>query len=179
MRKQKRKRKPVNVIFPPTILVDTSEQLPYTFRNILSDADTDNLPYIVRTERANLKATGGGDYSIAGVEKLFSVERKNPSDFLSSLTRGRLNFEAEISRLHTGFLRSFVVVEAEWSELVEEWIPRTAIRAKSIIRTVTSWQLRYPMVNWWFVPGRRAGEVQTFSILKFVYQMAVSMDYLK
>lgn len=174
-----KKPKPTFVEFPATILIDTSEQLPYHFRELNADADHDHLPYVIRTEKANLKATGGGDYSIKGLEKtFFSLERKNPQDFLGSLTRGRKNFEAEIERLHSKFMRSAVVVEAEWSELIRICDEETQIAPKSVIRTVMSWNLRYPMVNWWFVPGRRSAEVLTFGLLRFAYEMAKGLDYI-
>jgi hypothetical protein len=66
----------------PTILVDTREKRP--------------LPFTFPTASASLPT---GDYSIAGLDHEFAVERKTIADLFSSLTHGRDRFMREIQRL--------------------------------------------------------------------------------
>ena len=78
----------------PTVIVDTREQRPLEFQHLPS-------------ERGTLQS---GDYSIAGLEHDFAVERKSVPDLCGSLTRGRERFERELHRLRGfGFARLLIV----------------------------------------------------------------------
>jgi len=67
----------------PTIIIDTREQTPLAFHRLPSRAGT----------------LTQGDYSIAGLESDFAIERKSISDLVGSLTSGRERFMREIDRL--------------------------------------------------------------------------------
>jgi DNA excision repair protein ERCC-4 len=67
----------------PTIIIDTREQLPLEFTNLPSQTGT----------------LQSGDYSIAGLDHDFSIERKSIPDLCQSVTRGRERFERELHRL--------------------------------------------------------------------------------
>lgn len=96
---------PMNTAAPlPTILIDTREQLPYSF----SHPD-------IEIKYTGLKT---GDYSIEGFESNgVAIERKSLSDLVGSLTQGRARFHRECRRLME-FDSACVVVEADWSDIV-------------------------------------------------------------
>lgn len=58
------------------VIIDTREQLPYNFT--------------FESTRATLKT---GDYSLAGLESVVSIERKSLDDFVGCITTGRDRFE--------------------------------------------------------------------------------------
>ena len=66
----------------PTILIDSREQTPLIF----------SYPNITAT-------LATGDYSVAGLEDDFCVERKSLSDLYGSLTSGRDRFKRELQRM--------------------------------------------------------------------------------
>ncbi len=84
------------------LVIDTREQLPYTF----SDR--------VVTVRAALPA---GDYSVEGRERLIAVERKSLDDFVSSVIHERARFRRELEKLQS-YPAACVVVEANLTDLL-------------------------------------------------------------
>lgn len=88
-----------------TIVVDTREQLPYTF----------SAPG-VSTLRGTLQT---GDYSLLGYETRVAIERKTLNDFVGSITRERQRFMREVERMKT-FQSKAIVVEANWSDVVSQ-----------------------------------------------------------
>lgn len=80
---------------PPLVIVDTREQLPYQL--------PEGWPAPIR------KALPSGDYSIAGHEATFAIERKSLSDLLGCIFEDR--FERELQRL-AEFRHAFLVIEA-------------------------------------------------------------------
>ena len=85
------------------ILVDTREQMPWTFSE-----------QHFRTTRATLPA---GDYSLPGLEMSLALERKNLGDFVSTVIQNWLRFRKELIRL-SGYDLAAVVVEANLSQIV-------------------------------------------------------------
>ena len=78
----------------PVVIVDSREQTPLEFHRLPSRVGT----------------LTQGDYSVAGLESDFAVERKSIPDLLGSLTSGRERFMREIDRLRgCGFCRLLVV----------------------------------------------------------------------
>lgn len=92
----------------PTIIIDTREQRPYTF--------SEGIP----TLRCALPA---GDYSIAGHETDFAVERKSLDDWLSTIIHAKTRFRAELRRL-LAYDSSYIVVEAGWPAILQGQYPR-------------------------------------------------------
>jgi ERCC4-type nuclease len=78
----------------PTVIIDTREQLPYSFPAEEFHSKRVMLPQ--------------GDYSLEGFEHLVSVERKNPDDWVASIIQDR--FWAELKRFE-GYERVAVVIE--------------------------------------------------------------------
>jgi ERCC4-type nuclease len=80
----------------PTIVIDSREQDPLSF----------NFPTIT---------TGlpTGDYSVAGLEDDFAVERKSIPDLVGSLTSGRDRFMRELQRLLAYPFRRLLVIGSE------------------------------------------------------------------
>ena len=72
----------------PTILIDTREQLPYTF--------DDYKNWIGNTDSTALKT---GDYSVEGFDNIIALERKTLADIVGSLMNGRERFLNEMERL--------------------------------------------------------------------------------
>lgn len=78
----------------PRLVIDTREQRPLDFRRLSTVSGT------LQT----------GDYSIAGCEAEFAVERKSWQDLLQSITTERPRFMRELARLkHYPFRRLLVV----------------------------------------------------------------------
>ena len=85
------------------VIVDTREQLPYSFD-----------PQKIEIIRESLAS---GDYSLRGFEARVTIERKTLSDFVASITQNRDRFWQEILRL-TKFGRACVVIEADFTDIL-------------------------------------------------------------
>jgi ERCC4-type nuclease len=101
-------------ITPYTIIVDSREQSPYSFKGFKCDAAKKGRPLLVCTEVAGLKS---GDYSLKGFEDRIAVERKSLQDFYGTLGQGRERFERELVRLSVMDFAA-VVVEADWPTIL-------------------------------------------------------------
>ena len=154
------------IICPFRVAIDTREQAPYEFLGLRANADKKYAPILVGHDRVNLP-TGKGDYSIVGLSKI-ALERKSKADLYSSIASGRDNFESRLLRMQAfaGNWYSAIIVEAEISELVNDPPPHTQYSPKSLIRTIGAWDMRYPAVKWFFLPGRQAAEAWTFRTLE-------------
>jgi ERCC4-type nuclease len=148
---------------PLTIIVDTREQLPYTFAAVPADRDEPGYPdtFAAVTVVATLKA---GDYSLPGYESRVAVERKSKGDFFGTLGGGRKRFERELERL-AGYDFAAILVEAEWSEIITRPPISSQLSMRSIVRSVLAWQQRYPRIHWHFWPDRETAEVICYRIL--------------
>lgn len=111
----------------PTIVIDSREQRPLVF---------EHLPY----ERGTLQS---GDYSIAGLEHDFAVERKSIPDLCGSLTRGRERFERELHRLR-GFSFARILIVGSPHE-----VQATAHNSKAIFSSVSAFEARYGIPFIW------------------------------
>lgn len=147
---------------PFTVLVDTREQLPYAFASIKADANEGGGPITVRTRPETLWA---GDYSIDGYARMVVVERKTAADLAATLTAGRRRFNAEMERLRE-YDAAWIVCEAELSELFKGLAWQPAFRPRTITRSAMFFQLRYPRIHWWAVPGRAVAEALTYQLLQ-------------
>lgn len=85
------------------VVVDTREQMPYSFCSDRID--------VVR------RALPAGDYSLAGFEHDVAIERKTAEDFVHTVIRERDRFRSELLKLQT-YLCSCVVVEADFEDLL-------------------------------------------------------------
>lgn len=90
---------------PPTIIIDTREQEPYSFDPRLAGAVRRALP--------------AGDYSLDGLEGVVAVERKTLDDFVSTVIHSRSRFREELRRLG-GYAAACVVVEAGLDDILRK-----------------------------------------------------------
>ena len=110
----------------PCIVIDTREQEP--------------LP-IVR-----LPAVRGGlytgDYSVAGLEGLFAVERKSVPDLVSCCAASnRERFENELHRLRGFRFRRLLVIGTR--QEIESGAYRSSIRPAAVLGTLNAFEVRY------------------------------------
>lgn len=150
---------------PFTVIIDTAEQLPFSFSNITRRLKGQEVKIIVPVRRLSLPT---GDYSIEGMqpgaaERCVAVERKSIQDFLNCCGNDRDRFEQQVFRLNT-LERGYVVVEGDWHTINTE-DHHSRISRKTVLATVIAWQNRYRNVHWWFCAGRNHAEQATFWIL--------------
>lgn len=154
---------------PFTILIDSREQLPYSFR------DVDKRNRIVMTRYQHLKT---GDYSLLGFESEIMIERKSLKDLYSTIgqeicSKDSGRFERELQRLSSAEF-ACVMIEASEEEVEHpldfnaEWYSRMA--PSSIIGKILSWHVQYPKVHWKFAGSRDRAEWVTFELLRKYYE---------
>jgi len=157
-----------------TIIIDTREQGP--FFGIPSD------DYITVQRKLDT-----GDYSIKGFEHLITIERKEVSDFVGSLTHERERFERELERM-VPMERKYLVVEATWG-MIEGFAKhgrkktdkgfRTVrplkkgrtfnVPSKALFQSVVALTLKYGVIPF-FARDRAEAELFTLSVLEKYYK---------
>jgi len=120
------------------ILIDTKEQKPY------------------RIPGAMFQALDTGDYTLAGLEHQFAIERKTLSDFYGSITKGHARFRKEIKRAQ-GFLDFVILVEAEPGNLIDTWSNGRQIHPNSVRGVIKKWREEYG-IRWVFVRTAKQGK---------------------
>lgn len=104
-----------------TAIVDTREQQPYDLAPMAAEAGTLQV----------------GDYSVAGLQSVIAIERKELSDFIACCGRERDRFQRELNSLR-GWPVSAVLIETTWQTLeLGQW--RSRITPASVMGSVTSW----------------------------------------
>jgi ERCC4-type nuclease len=155
---------------PFVVAVDDREKLAYRFAGLHADARQHCRPLVVETVTRHLPT---GDYTIDGEgenelcpwAEMVAIERKSAEDLFCTLGQHRDRFERELERL-AALDWAAVVVEAEWSELLRSPPIRSELNPKTVIRSVMAWQVRYPTLHWWFLPGRAVAEAVTYRLLE-------------
>ena len=145
---------------PFTVVIDSNEGAPYTFKTMRSDAG--NI-LIVNTVHSPLWRLGMADYSILGHEQHVQIERKSLDDLFATLGQRRGEFEAEIYRLNQRCDHAEVVIEGNLND-VKRWTGHGP-HPNSVVGTVEAWQFRYPRVHWKFCGSRSDAERRTFKVL--------------
>jgi DNA excision repair protein ERCC-4 len=118
----------------PIVVIDTREQTPLPFSRL-------------KTQSGTLIS---GDYSIAGLEDLFSVERKTVADLVACCVgANRERFERELHRLRGYRFKRLLVVGSEAEILAGNY--HSKIMPKAVLATLGAFKVRYdlPVV---FVP---------------------------
>jgi len=111
---------------PAIILVaDTREQTPLPFSN---------LPTIPGTLLT-------GDYSIRGLEHLFSVERKTIDDLVHSVIQQRERFEKEFHRLRGFQFARLLIIGSE--QQIEQGYYRSQANPKAVLHSLHALEVRY------------------------------------
>jgi DNA excision repair protein ERCC-4 len=110
----------------PVIIVDTREQTPLSFARLESVRGT------LRT----------GDYSVKGLEDLFSVERKTVADLVGCcMADNRERFERELHRLRGYRFKRLLVIGAEADILNGQY--HSSVNPRSVMATLTAFEVRY------------------------------------
>ncbi len=151
---------------PFTIAIDNREQLPYLFQTIKCDASKTNRPMLIPTRFQTLQT---GDYSIVGMEHLYTIERKSKPDLYGTLSGGRERFERELDRM-AQLHHADIVIEASLIELITRPPEHSKVPPKAINRSIIAWSQRFPTVHWWMAENRVAGEQMAFRLLDRFYQ---------
>ncbi len=135
------------------VVVDSREQNPLRF----------TLP----TERGTLVT---GDYSIRGLERYISIERKSVDDLVACLKNGqRVQFEKELSR-GKGLDYFALVVETDLAGLAggryrSEMIP------KAVIQSLMAFSIRYKLPIFFCADRKCAAEVVESLLEKYVAEI--------
>ena len=110
----------------PVIVVDTREQEPLPFSRL-------------KTQPGTLVT---GDYSVAGLENLFAVERKSISDLVGCCVgQNRERFERELHRLRGFRFKRLLIVGTEDEILKGDY--RSNIKPQAVIGTLRAFEVRY------------------------------------
>lgn len=112
---------------PFTLVVDTREQTPLTF------------PEDVPTIRAGLRT---GDYSIAGCEDQFTVERKSLPDLVHTIIHDRARFVRELERMRTFDFRR-VVCTASMDAVRRGKYKHSMANPKAVVASIAAFEIRY------------------------------------
>ncbi len=190
-------------VAPFTVVVDTREQLPWTFAQVPADRGElataakgrggqgeDPAP-VPPDSPSGLPSGAGflvvpvvveglpaGDYSIRGYGERIAIERKSKADLFGTLGQGRDRFVRELDRLNA-YDFAAVVVEAELSEILTDPPAHTSLSPKTITRSVIAWQQRFPRVHWAFLPGRAAAEVWAYRVLDRFWRDVIDPELKK
>lgn len=134
----------------PRLIVDTREQTPLTFRHL-------------EATRGTLQS---GDYSVAGLEEEFTVERKSVADLVGSVTRDRDRFSRELHRLR-GFRWKYLLIVGTEMELA-----RLAAQGRAnplqVKNSVLAFSPRYNIVTVWVDnPDAAAHVVESWAFMAY------------
>ena len=146
-----------------TVVIDSSEQLPFCFSGMYGKH---NETLVVPTVVSSLKT---GDYSILGIESVLTVERKSASDIVRSVCRGHARLEREhqrmLSMVENGG-HAALVCEGSYSEIDDQLRGEGRWEAaNTLLGTMISWPCKYHC-PWYFAGDRRRAEIITFRLLE-------------
>lgn len=138
----------------PVIVVDTREQDPLPIRRLA-------------TLRAGLTS---GDYSIAGAEHLFAVERKSITDLIACCGPERERFERELHRPRGFRFARLLVIGAESDVATGGFRSRMSPRA--VLASVRAFEARYNLpVVWQPDPDEAGRQIERWAAW-FAYDIA-------
>jgi ERCC4-type nuclease len=112
---------------PIVVLQDSREGTPWTFPATVKVSGRET-PVVTR-----VVALKTGDYSMAGLQGVATIERKAPGDFLTSISHERPRFDRELARLSLHRFAA-IIVEAHLDELYR----LSAMTPASILGSVAS-----------------------------------------
>ncbi len=132
----------------PTIIIDTREQCPLEFANVLSEPGTLDT----------------GDYSVRGLTHLVAVERKSLDDLLACCGYERARFKRELQRLRAYRFR-LLIVEADQASL-EAGVWRSKLQPSHVLGALAAWTAQYQLPVWLAGTHLSAGSV----VERFLFQ---------
>jgi ERCC4-type nuclease len=115
----------------PTLIIDRREQKPLGFKNLPATSGT----------------LYSGDYSVQGLETLFSIERKTCADLVHSVTTGRDRFERELHRLRGFQFKRLLVVGREEDILAGNYYSKA--NPKAVLHSLYAFESRYSVPVIW------------------------------
>lgn len=136
------------------IVIDTREQIPYSFP--------------CPTVRAALPS---GDYSIPGYEHLVAVERKRPEELFTCFGAERARFRREYERLQK-YRRAVVVIEGTFEECAIFPFARSEVRPAVVINSLMSWHIRFGVAHV-FAGTRTNAEAYTYRYLEHFFRVSL------
>ena len=100
----------------------------------------EQTPFDLAPMRTITKGLDVGDYSVAGLEAVISIERKSLMDFVSCCGRERDRFQRELDRLR-GWPVSCVLIESTFSVIESgSWkTPRMKMTPNHVLGSLTGW----------------------------------------
>jgi DNA excision repair protein ERCC-4 len=146
-----------SVTEPPTIIVDSREQLPWSF----------TLPTVVRGLPA-------GDYSIVGHESDIALERKSLDDFVGSITFGRERFWRELEKLAALRCKA-VVVEASIGDVLACRYQSKA-HSWSVVASALAITADFGIAVLWMHNAACAARCGEWMLKRFVEKQAVAKE---
>lgn len=134
------------------IAIDTREQLPYHFTT--------------PTVKAALPT---GDYSVAGLEHLVSIERKSLNDLIGCLCNGRTRFEKEPARGKA--LDYFaIVIECSLSDIAKGSY-RSRMTPAAAIQSLMAFSVRYHLPIFFVEPRSYGARITESLLLKYAKEL--------
>ncbi|SRR5258708_7376472 len=110
----------------PVIIIDSREQEPLPFERL-------------KTQTGALIT---GDYSVAGLETLFAVERKSIADLVACcVNQNRERFERELHRLRGFRFKRLLIIGSE--EEIWRCKYHSNIAPKAVLATLSAFEIRY------------------------------------
>ncbi len=128
-----------------TILIDTREKLPYSYRNS-------------RVETLMI-----GDYSVEGYSSEITIERKTKEDVFMSLGKERYRFQQECENM-TNYKYASIVVEGTLADLLTPPF-QTQMNPKAVVNSLVSWSIRYN-IHVYFAGHRHFAQTLVYRILE-------------
>lgn len=131
----------------PLIVIDTREQEPLRFEHLTAITAT----------------LTSGDYSVAGLENLFAVERKTVADIVGSVTSGRERFERELLRLRGYRFKRLLIIGS--AEEIDKHVKHIKKRYKSkanaacVVASLRAFEHRYDVPVVWAGSATEAAEM--------------------
>ncbi len=130
-----------------TVIVDTREQQPYSFRNEKH----------IRVVKEKLAA---GDYALKDHTDKIIIERKTLTDLFGIIGNGRERFKRELQHLKDNCEFPILIIEGSVSDIFDEhalpyW---SKIHPNAVIGSLISWSIKFG-VNIIFAGNRTKGEL--------------------
>jgi len=147
--------------FKPKIIIDSREKTPWVFENLPS-------------ERGTLAT---GDYSVAKLTNLISLERKSLSDLLGCIGRDRERFKKELQRLRAYRFR-MLIVEATANDLESgDW--RSQLRPSHVLGTLAGWTAQFSQPIWLGGTHQQSGKFAERYLFQCARTIASELEAVK
>jgi ERCC4-type nuclease len=132
---------------PPIIIFDSREQQVLPIRRLPKREGT----------------LYSGDYSVAGLESLFAIERKSVPDLVSCcIGAERERFERELHRLRGFQFKRLLVVGRKADVIAHRY--RSNVAPKVVLHSLAAWEIRYDIpVVWVSTPEAAATRLESWA----------------